>query len=122
MREFLGKDKLCLQDLQAFHEWLDREKAFDLDLLRNVAYLTEEVGEVVGAIRDLKRADGPSAVEAARAHLGEELADCLAYVLKLANYAGVDLQEVYVRKMERNLDRTWYKKNEDRAVQGEVSG
>ncbi|MDY7075445.1 MAG: MazG-like family protein [Chloroflexota bacterium] len=118
MREFLGEDKLCLQDLQAFHEWLDREKAFDLDLLRNVAYLTEEVGEVVGAIRDLKRADGISAAEAARAHLGEELADCLAYILKLANYAGVDLQEAYVRKMECNLDRTWYKKSEPKPSRG----
>jgi NTP pyrophosphatase (non-canonical NTP hydrolase) len=107
MKGFLSRDKLCIQELQAFHESLDREKEFDLDMLRNVAYLSEEIGEVVSAIRDFKRADEPSALEEARTRLGEELADCLAYVLKLANYGGIDLQEAYVRKMERNLTRTW---------------
>jgi NTP pyrophosphatase (non-canonical NTP hydrolase) len=109
MKELLTKDDLCLRDLQAFHESLDREKGFDLDMLRNVAYLSEEIGEVVHAIRVFKKAEGSAALESAREHLGEELADCLAYILKLANYGSVDLQEAYVRKMTRNLDRTWYK-------------
>jgi NTP pyrophosphatase (non-canonical NTP hydrolase) len=109
MKGLLGKSDLCLRDLQAFHESLDREKGFDLDMLRNVAYLSEEIGEVVHAIRVFKKAEGPAALESAREHLGEELADCLAYILKLANYGGVDLQEAYVCKMTRNLDRTWRK-------------
>ncbi len=104
------KDHLCIRELQAFHETLDREKGFDLDMLRNVAYLSEEIGEVVSAIRDFKKADETAALEEARSHLGEELADCLAYILKLANYGGIDLQDAYLRKMERNLNRTWYKK------------
>ena len=110
MKELLAKDDLCLRDLQAFHESLDREKGFDLDMLRNVAYLTEEMGEVVHAIRRLEKAEGLAASERAREHLGEELADCLAYILKLANYGDVNLQEAYVQKMTRNLDRTWRKK------------
>jgi NTP pyrophosphatase (non-canonical NTP hydrolase) len=110
MKELLTKDDLCLQDLQAFHESLDREKGFDLDMLRNVAYLSEEIGEVVHAIRVFTKSKDSAALEGAREHLGEELADCLAYILKLANYGGVDLQEAYVRKMTRNLDRTWHKK------------
>lgn len=109
MKELLAKDDLCLQDLQAFHESLDREKGFDLDMLRNVAYLSEELGEVVRAIRVFKKAEGLTALERAREHLGEELADCLAYILKLANYGSIDLQEAYARKMTRNLDRTWRK-------------
>jgi NTP pyrophosphatase (non-canonical NTP hydrolase) len=107
MRILFNEDRLCIRELQAFHESLDREKGFDLDMLRNIAYLSEEVGEVVSAIRELEKADGPSELEEARAHLGEELADCLAYLLKLANYGGIDLQEAYMRKMERNLKRTW---------------
>jgi NTP pyrophosphatase (non-canonical NTP hydrolase) len=107
MKGSFDPDKLDIQSLQAFHESLDREKGFDLDMLRNVAYLAEEVGEVVHAIRALRNAAGPSELEGAKAHLGEELADCLAYILKLANYGGIDLQEAYVRKMERNLGRTW---------------
>jgi NTP pyrophosphatase (non-canonical NTP hydrolase) len=63
-----------------------------------VAYLSEEIGEVVSAIRDFKNADAPSALEEARANLGEELADCLAYILKLANYGGIDLQEAIFKE------------------------
>ncbi len=96
-----------LRDLQAFHEELDSEKEFDTDLFRNIAYLTEEVGEVVQAARALKRASESNDIERARAHVGEELADCLAYILKLANYAEVDLQSAYLTKMEKNLDRSW---------------
>ena len=110
MRQLLDGNELSIYQLQAFHESLDREKGFDQDLLRNVAYLSEEVGEVVAAIRDLNKAADPSAREEARAHLGEELADCLAYIVKLANYGGVDLQEAYVSKMERNLTRVWHGK------------
>lgn len=109
MKGCLNEDKLCIRELQVFHEALDREKGFDLDILRNVAYLSEEIGEVVSAIRDFKNADGPSALEEARSRIGEELADCLAYILKLSNYGGIDLQEAYLRKMEQNLTRTWHK-------------
>jgi NTP pyrophosphatase (non-canonical NTP hydrolase) len=96
-----------LDELQAFHARFDREKGFDVDMLRNAAYLAEEVGEVVQAIRALNRAEDVPATDTARQHLGEELADCLAYVLKLANYAGVDMEKAYLRKMEVNLGRAW---------------
>jgi hypothetical protein len=56
-----------IRDLQTFHEWLDREKGFDTDMLRNVAYLSEEIGEVVSAIRDFRKAEELDAVEEARA-------------------------------------------------------
>ena len=110
MSDFFNGDQVCLREMQAFHEMLDREKGFDRDMLRNVAYLAEETGEVVSAIRELRDAGGSPEVEKARAHLGEELADCLAYILKLANYGGLDLQEAYVKKMNRNLNRAWLKK------------
>ena len=67
MSDFFNGDQVCLREMQAFHEMLDREKGFDRDMLRNVAYLAEEVGEVVSAIREVRDADGPSAEEAARA-------------------------------------------------------
>jgi NTP pyrophosphatase (non-canonical NTP hydrolase) len=110
MKELLISDHPDIRELQAFHEALDREKGFGADMLRNVAYLSEEIGEVVSAIRDIEKAEAPSALDEARLHLGEELADCLAYILKLANYGGIDLQDAYLRKMERNLSRTWHKK------------
>ena len=108
-KELLAQDHLSLRDLQAFHQLLDQEKKFDTDMLRNVAYLSEEIGEVVSAIRSFRVADTPSTLEQARTQLGEELADCLAYILKLANYGDVNLEEAYRTKMERNLIRTWHK-------------
>lgn len=113
MKKILTKDNPCIRDLQTFHKWLDQEKDFDVDMLRNIAYLAEETGEVVSAIRDLQRAATPPSLDEAKIHLGEELADCLAYILKLANYGGVDLQEAYLEKMKQNLARTWHRSGED---------
>jgi NTP pyrophosphatase (non-canonical NTP hydrolase) len=107
LEELLAGETLEIRDLQAFHVMLDREKAFDLDLLRNIAYLVGELGEVVRAARQFQRADNTPDRAETRDHLGEELADCLAYLLKLANYAGIDLQAAYVRKMRQNVTRTW---------------
>jgi len=107
LTELLTGETLEIRDLQAFHVMLDREKAFDLDLFRNVAYLVGELGEMVHAARQFQRAEGTLERAETREHLGEELADCLAYLLKLANYAGIDLQAAYVRKMRRNVTRTW---------------
>jgi NTP pyrophosphatase (non-canonical NTP hydrolase) len=108
MEDLLSKNSLRLQDLQAFHKELDQEKHFDQDIFRNVAYLTGEIGELVSAIRKLRKTKDPSEVAGAQEHVGDEIADCLAYVIKLANYAEIDLHEAYVNKMRRNLKREWH--------------
>lgn len=110
MNDLLSKDKLSLQELQAFHKTLDREKQFDQDIFRNIAYLSGEIGELVSAIRKFRKAEGDTESLDAQNHVGEELADCLAYVIKLANYAEVDLHAAYVHKMKRNLTREWHPK------------
>jgi len=108
MTDLLFKDNLGLQDLQAFHRELDKEKQFDQDIFRNIAYLSGEIGELVSAIRKLRKIEDLSEEANARNHVGEELADCLAYVVKLANYAEVDLHEAYVNKMRKNMNREWH--------------
>lgn len=115
LEELLTGETLEIRELQAFHVMLDREKAFDLDLFRNIAYLVGELGEVVRAARQFQRAEGTLDQAETRDHLGEELADCLAYLLKLANYAGIDLQAAYVGKMRRNVTRTWPQRPHERA-------
>lgn len=110
MIALLHKEELALPEMQRFHQALDAAKQFDTDFIKNVGYMVAEVGEVVQAYRTLDRADGAeSQTDAinARVHIGEELADCLAYLLKLANYAQIDLHTSYVRKMTHNVDRTW---------------
>ena len=97
-----------MQDLQTFHK-IDNEKHFDQDIFRNIAYLSGEIGELVSAIRVLRKAKSVSEEIDARDHVGDELADCLAYIVKLANYAEVDLHEAYVNKMKRNTNQEWHK-------------
>ncbi|HHB90195.1 MAG TPA: hypothetical protein ENK60_02670 [Anaerolineae bacterium] len=107
-----------LGDFQRFHRALDQEKGFGADLGMNFAGLTEEVGEVGREIKlALIRAERllpetgnqREAIERAiaerRQALSEEMADVLAYLLKLANYTGIDLEAAYVRKMGRNWQR-----------------
>lgn len=77
-------DMHTIQDFQAFHRWLDEQKGFDPEQAM------------------------PMALEAYQEELGSELADCLAYIFKLANYTGVNLQEAYLKKMEKNSERTWW--------------
>ena len=105
------KEQPTLRDCQEFHEWLDAEKGFSRELPLNVMLLVEEVGEVAKEIRRLEYAQREpgkkESVDAAREHLREELADCLAYIVKLANYTDIDLEQAYVQKMRYNILRQW---------------
>ena len=111
-----------LPDFQRWHQTLDADKGFLTDLYFNYIALTEEMGELGRSLKDAWRAQ-----EALYAQVGnrreaqdralqerlpairEELADLLAYVLKLSNYAGIDLEEAYLDKMRRNEERVWTK-------------
>ncbi len=115
------RDSSCLPAFQQFHRQLDSSKGFDPDLFFNYILLTEEMGEVGSELvkiwGDAKHLEvnGRSAQDARQAAIDRhrptlqaELADLLAYVLKIANYTGIDLEQAYVEKMERNLGRDWY--------------
>ncbi len=117
-----------LADFQQFHLSLDAEKGFDPDPFINFIAMSEEIGELARAFKrvwlkqtELREA-GRSAAEARqealagyRDRIQEELADTLAYLLKLSNYAGIDLEQAYLDKMALNADRNW----QDGRVEGE---
>lgn len=111
-----------LNAYQQFHRQLDSSKQFDSDLFFNYILLTEEMGEIASELVNVWRTverlkgDGRTTPEARqealnqhRAGLRSELADLLAYTLKLANYAGIDLEAAYQEKMKQNLSREWPK-------------
>ena len=117
-RDLLGQGQLTAY--QQFHRHLDDSKRFDPDLFFNYILLTEEMGEISRVLveiwGDTKHfvADGRLMDEARQAALDKhrdalraELADLLAYTLKLANYAGIELEEAYVEKMRSNIGREW---------------
>ncbi len=116
----LGEGLHTLSDFQHFHLSLDAEKGFDPDPFLNFIGLAEELGELAHALKLtwLKQArlreQGKSVDQAQadalnehREHIQDELADCLAFLLKLSNYAGIDLEEAYLQKMQVNAQRRW---------------
>ncbi len=111
-----------LADFQRFHVELDKAKSFDTDPYFNYLCLSEEMGELGSIFARIwigeaaRVADGQSANQARqlalqsyRSVLESELADCMAYLLKLANYAGIDLETAYLDKMKQNQTRDWHR-------------
>jgi deoxyguanosine kinase len=109
-----------LSDFQRFHRALDREKGFIADLFFNFICLTEEVGELGRVLKQTwrqqeqllphvgnRREAHDRALDTAKTDLQAELADALAYLLKIANDAGIDLELAYLKKMEENWQRSW---------------
>ena len=110
-----------LPEYQQFHVELDREKGFITDLYFNYLCLSEEMGELGSELAQLWREetqfrlDGVPVEQARKEALGKqqaalesEMADCMAYLLKLANYAGIDLESAYREKMDANQSRSWH--------------
>ncbi len=117
-KDLLGQGRLA--GYQQFHQVLDESKGFDPDLFFNYILLGEEVGEVARVLVNMWREmrvlaergrtheeAREDALDRYRSDLRGELADLLAYTLKLANYAGIDLEQAYQEKMRANIVREW---------------
>ena len=89
---------------QAVDQWIQNHGVRYFNELTNLAQLTEEVGEVA---RVISRRYGEQSEKDSDAQLdlGEELADVLFVVLCLANQTGIDLQEVFDKKLNLKTER-----------------
>ena len=109
-----------IPEYQQFHVELDKEKGFITDLYFNYLCLSEEMGELGSELAQLWREETQfrlqghpgerareAAIEKQKPSLESEMADCMAYLLKLANYAGIDLEAAYREKMNTNRSRNW---------------
>ncbi len=116
----LAQGSRRLLSLQHFHVALDAEKGFNPDLYFNFIALNEEIGELARRLKVMwlqqcrleqsgqaPQAAREQALAEHRHEIEEELADCLAYLLKLSNYAGIDLEQAYLQKMNINTQRRW---------------
>lgn len=101
-----------LTDFQRWQKTRDGSDAALSDLYYNYMGLTQEVGELGAEMTAIWRqqkvlfqqvGNQPEAMEQAMAecvpHLRAELADCLTYLLKLANDAGIDLESAFLDKV-----------------------
>lgn len=85
-------------------EWIKTTGVRYFTELTNMAILTEEVGEVARIIA--RRYGEQSEKESDRdKDLGDELADVMWVVICLANQTGINLEEAFIRNMEKKSKR-----------------
>jgi deoxyadenosine/deoxycytidine kinase/NTP pyrophosphatase (non-canonical NTP hydrolase) len=118
--EHLLEPGSTLDTYQKFHVELDRIKGFNANMYFNFLRLSEEIGELGSVLANVWRDEAglakqgqseetarQEALAQNRHSLESEIADCMAYLLKLANYAQIDLEKAYLDKMKRNQWRNW---------------
>lgn len=101
------KDMPTLYDLQRHIKAVCAEKGWNQNSVTEIYLLfSEETGELAKAIRKTTGFKG-EVDENAMKNLREEFADVLNYLMDLANYFDIDLEEVYREKHQINQTREW---------------
>ncbi|WP_186580593.1 MazG nucleotide pyrophosphohydrolase domain-containing protein [Aquibacillus kalidii] len=121
-----------MKELQAYAREFQKEMNWDIQtvnyettkssLMNNYMLLTTEVAEIAEELRkafnftNTQINNGMNSEDAFRLakeeikqDVGKEMADCLAYITKMANYFEIDLEESFYAKMEEVKHR----KNKD---------
>ena len=92
------------QAQQKVDEWIKTYGVRYFNELTNMAILTEEVGEVA---RIIARTYGEQSSKETdlKKQLPDELADVLFVLICIANQTGIDLQEAFVKNLEKKSNR-----------------
>jgi NTP pyrophosphatase (non-canonical NTP hydrolase) len=92
------------QAQQKVDEWIKTYGVRYFNELTNMAILTEEVGEVA---RIMSRTYGEQSSKESdlKKQLPDELADVLFVLICIANQTGIDLQEAFVKNLEKKTNR-----------------
>lgn len=108
-----SKQDTSLRELQARIKQVCEERGWDRNSHLEIFLLfTEEIGELANAIRKITLLHTQEALsEEEMAHnkklMEDEFADVLNYLLDLANYFNVDLQDAFWEKDKKNSLREW---------------
>ena len=98
--------RASLREIQDYVAKLEIERGFTQRSMGAQALkLVEEVGEICRAVDALE--GQPQDPQGRVNDLGEEAADTLIMLISVINRAGVDLEEAFRRKEERNASRVW---------------
>jgi NTP pyrophosphatase (non-canonical NTP hydrolase) len=89
---------------QKVDEWIKTYGVRYFNELTNMAILTEEVGEVA---RIMARVYGEQSSKASdlKKELPDELADVLFVLICIANQTGIDLQDAFLKNLEKKTGR-----------------
>ena len=92
------------QAQQKVDEWIKTYGVRYFNELTNMAILTEEVGEVA---RIMSRTLGEQSSKESdlQKQLPDELADVLFVLICIANQTGIDLQDAFVKNLEKKTNR-----------------
>lgn len=97
-----------LPDLQQYIKDICTERGWDKNNhLELFLLFSEEVGELAKAIRNHTRLYAEQERAHKQTELEEEFADVFAYLLDLANYFNIDLEQAFRAKDTVNQSRTW---------------
>lgn len=100
-------DKPTLSDLQLHIKEICAQRGWDKNNhLEIFLLLTEEIGELAKAIRNHSGLYQEEK-QKKRFALEEEFADVFSYLLDLANYFDIDLEQAYRKKEAINAKRNW---------------
>lgn len=117
-----------MKEVQAFAKQYQKEMGWSIEdsdyeknrasLLNNYMLLTTEVAEIAEELRKAfnltynyvqsgmeEEEAFRLAAETVKEDIGKEMADCLAYIMKFANFFDIDLEESFYDKMEEVKNR-----------------
>ena len=110
MSDLIIKENPTLKDLQ---EYIYKRKVLKghnvTDKALECMYLTEEVGELIAAVRRNMKGNQRdiNKSEMSLVDIEEEVADVLIFLLGLANIHGIDVEKALRAKEEKNKNRVW---------------
>ncbi len=95
-----------LQYFQHYVTQLEKERGFsEQTIIDKCLLLGEEVGELFKATRKF---EGLAIdLNSDFSEIGDELTDIFIYICAIANRNGIDLEEAFRKKEEKNKQRTW---------------
>ena len=101
------KENPTLPEFQQYIKEICKERGWDKNNYLEIFLLfTEEVGELAKAMR--KQANLYNEQEKADTfHLAEEFADVFSYLLDLANYFDINIEQAFRDKDKINANRKW---------------
>lgn len=103
-----AKKSDTLTELQNYVREIVKKRGFEQETIEDVLLLlVEEIGELARAIRYVKGLKVSRQSEDAIRNLKGELADCLIYLLDIANLANVSLEDAFREKEKLNSTRKW---------------
>jgi NTP pyrophosphatase (non-canonical NTP hydrolase) len=95
-----------LKNFQKYVAELEKERGFaSQTTIDKCLLLGEEVGELFKAVR---KSEGLAVdTNSSFTEIGDELTDIFIYLCAIANRKGIDLEEAFRKKEEKNKKRIW---------------